>query len=61
MSKHLTQMQAIQEQVNSAKLIEKNVKILKSKLDDEAVLDKSLEAKRVERQGKGRFFFPFMN
>ncbi|KAM7478870.1 hypothetical protein LguiA_027083 [Lonicera macranthoides] len=52
MSKHLTQMQAIQEQVNSAKSIEKNVKILKSKLDDEAVLDKSLEAKRVERQGK---------
>lgn len=53
MSKHLTRMQAIQEQMNSAKSIEKNVKTLKAKLNDEAILDKSLEAKRVERQGKG--------
>nr|GME16156.1 kinetochore protein Nuf2-like isoform X1 [Ipomoea batatas] len=52
MSKHLDQMQAIQEQVNSVKSIEKEVKVLKAKLSDEEVLDKSLEAKLVERQGK---------
>ncbi|WOG88315.1 hypothetical protein DCAR_0207550 [Daucus carota subsp. sativus] len=52
MSKHFAQMQDIQEQVNSAKAIEKEVKVLKLKLTDEGVLDKSLEAKLVERQGK---------
>ncbi|XAR49393.1 hypothetical protein NMG60_11032579 [Bertholletia excelsa] len=52
MSKHLKQMQAIQEQVNSAKKIEKDVKIIKVKQSDDAMLDKSLEAKLVERQGK---------
>ncbi|KAG7977680.1 hypothetical protein I3843_05G042200 [Carya illinoinensis] len=52
MFKHFTQMQAIQEQVNSAKSIEKDFKALKAKLSDEGMLDKSLEAKLVERQGK---------
>ncbi|GMH25714.1 hypothetical protein Nepgr_027557 [Nepenthes gracilis] len=52
MSKHFAQMQAIQEQVNSAKSIEKEVKQLKTKLSDEGVLEMSLEAKVVERQGK---------
>lgn len=52
MSKHFNQMQAIQEQVNSTKSIEKDIKALKQKLSDEEVLDKSLEAKLVERQGK---------
>ncbi|CAK9178167.1 unnamed protein product [Ilex paraguariensis] len=52
MSKHFARMQAIQEQVNSAKSIEKDVKVLKVKLSDEVVLERSLEAKLVERQGK---------
>ncbi|PSS29160.1 Kinetochore protein NUF2 [Actinidia chinensis var. chinensis] len=52
LSKNLAQMQAIQEQVNSAKSIEKDVKVLKVKQSDEGMLDKSLEAKLVERQGK---------
>ncbi|KAI7992511.1 hypothetical protein LOK49_LG12G00194 [Camellia lanceoleosa] len=52
MSKNLTQMQTIQEQVNSAKTIEKDVKVLKVKQSDEEMIDKSLEAKLVERQGK---------
>ncbi|KAL6989598.1 hypothetical protein U1Q18_015349 [Sarracenia purpurea var. burkii] len=51
-SKHLAQMQARQEQVNSNKSIEKDVKVLKVKQSDEEMLDKSLEAKLVERQGK---------
>ncbi|KAL8114679.1 hypothetical protein AgCh_021518 [Apium graveolens] len=53
LSKHFAQMRDLQEQVNSAKAIEKEVKVLKLKLTDEGVLDKSLEAKLVERQGKG--------
>ncbi|KAJ7946623.1 kinetochore protein Nuf2 [Quillaja saponaria] len=52
MSKHFAQMQAIQEQVTSAKSIEKDLKALKAKLSDEGVLDKSLEAKLIERNGK---------
>ncbi|XP_030955197.1 kinetochore protein NUF2 homolog [Quercus lobata] len=52
MSKHFAQMQAIQEQVNSAKSIEKDFKALKAKISDEGILDKSLEAKLVERQAK---------
>ncbi|KAK4438293.1 Kinetochore protein NUF2 [Sesamum alatum] len=52
MSKHFAQMQAVQEQVNSAKSVEKDVKVLKSKLSDEGVLLKSLEAKLVELQTK---------
>ncbi|XP_042475457.1 kinetochore protein NUF2 homolog [Macadamia integrifolia] len=52
MSKHLMQMQGIQEQVNKSKGIDKDVKILKAKLTEDEVLDMSLEAKVVERQGK---------
>ncbi|KAL6345649.1 hypothetical protein AAG906_017384 [Vitis piasezkii] len=52
MSKHFAQMQTIQEQVNSAKAIEKDLKVIKTKLSEEGVLDKSLEAKLVEWQGK---------
>nr|XP_010927679.1 kinetochore protein NUF2 homolog [Elaeis guineensis] len=54
MSKHFSQVQAIQEQVNSAKTIEKEVKALKAKLSDEGVSNMSLEAKIVERQGKAK-------
>lgn len=43
--------------MNSAKSVEKEWKGLKAKLSDDAVLDKSLEAKLIERQGKGRFLF----
>ncbi|KAK2438409.1 kinetochore protein NUF2 protein [Trifolium repens] len=52
MSKHYRQMQAIQEQVNSAKSVEKDLKAIKAKLGDEEVLEKSLEAKLVEQQSK---------
>ncbi|KAI3412608.1 uncharacterized protein J3R85_017138 [Psidium guajava] len=52
LSKHLTVMQKIQEQVNSAKAIDKDVKALKSKLSDDGVLDKTLDAKLVELQGR---------
>ncbi|KAJ4967610.1 hypothetical protein NE237_019459 [Protea cynaroides] len=52
MSKHFRQMQGIQEQVNKSKSIDKDVKILKAKLSEDEVLDMSLEAKLVERQGK---------
>ncbi|XP_045825573.1 kinetochore protein NUF2 homolog isoform X1 [Trifolium pratense] len=55
MSKHYRQMQAIQEQVNSAKSVEKDLKAIKVKLGDEEVLEKSLEAKLVEMQSKGIF------
>ncbi|KAJ8768236.1 hypothetical protein K2173_021176 [Erythroxylum novogranatense] len=54
MSKHFNQMQAIQEQVNSAKSIEKDYKALKAKLEDDEVLDKSLDAKLIERQSKAQ-------
>ncbi|MBA0778659.1 hypothetical protein Gotri_006505, partial [Gossypium trilobum] len=54
MLKHFALMQAIHEQVNSAKSVEKECKGLKAKLSDDVVLDKSLEAKLIERQGKGR-------
>ncbi|KAL4354589.1 hypothetical protein GQ457_06G015810 [Hibiscus cannabinus] len=57
MSKHFALMQAIHEQVNSAKSIEKECKSMKAKLSDDAVLEKSLEAKLIERQAKGRFIF----
>lgn len=40
-------------QVNSAKAVDKDVKVLKAKLSDEGVLDMSLEAKVLEWQGKG--------
>ncbi|KAL3620860.1 hypothetical protein CASFOL_035772 [Castilleja foliolosa] len=52
MSKHFAQMQALQEQVNSAKTVDKDVKVLKSNLSDDGVLIKSLEAKLVELQAK---------
>lgn len=52
MSRHFGQMQAVQEQVSSAKSVEKDVKVLKSKLSDEDVIIKSLEAKLVELQSK---------
>ncbi|KNA03993.1 hypothetical protein SOVF_203770 [Spinacia oleracea] len=52
MTKQLGQMQAIQEQVNSAKSVEKDVKQLKAKLSDDQMLEKSLEAKVVENQAK---------
>lgn len=41
------------EQVNSAKQVEKEVKTLKAKNSDDGVLDKSLEAKLFEHQGRG--------
>ncbi|KAK8713133.1 hypothetical protein V6N13_148358 [Hibiscus sabdariffa] len=53
MSKHFALMQAIHEQVNSAKSIEKECKSMKAKLSDDVVLEKSLEAKLIERQAKG--------
>lgn len=52
MKKCFDQMQAIQEQVNSAKSVDKEYKVLRAKLSDEVVLDKSLEAKLLERQGR---------
>uniref|UniRef100_A0A7N0SWH5 Kinetochore protein Nuf2 N-terminal domain-containing protein n=1 Tax=Kalanchoe fedtschenkoi TaxID=63787 RepID=A0A7N0SWH5_KALFE len=52
MSKHLSRMQVLQEQLSSAKSTEKEVKALRIKLYDEKLLDKSLDAKLVERQGK---------
>ncbi|KAJ9538078.1 hypothetical protein OSB04_030811, partial [Centaurea solstitialis] len=52
MTKHLKQMQTLQEQVNSAKQVEKDVKVLKVKNSDDGVLDKSLEAKLHEQQGR---------
>ncbi|WVZ26515.1 hypothetical protein V8G54_005059 [Vigna mungo] len=53
MSKHYKLMQDIQEQVNSGKSIEKELKALKAKLSDEEMLEKSLEARLVERKSKG--------
>ncbi|CAO2823346.1 unnamed protein product [Amaranthus hypochondriacus] len=52
MTKQLADMHAIQEQVNSSKSVEKDVKLLKSKMADEQMLEKSLEAKLVEYQAK---------
>ncbi|XP_022157479.1 probable kinetochore protein NUF2 [Momordica charantia] len=52
MTKHLAQMHTIQEQVNSAKSVEKEFKALKAKLSDEELLDKSLQVKMVELQAK---------
>ncbi|XP_050157588.1 kinetochore protein NUF2 homolog [Malus sylvestris] len=42
LSKHLAQMQAIQEQVNSAKSVDRDVKAVKAKLSDDGVVSKSL-------------------
>ncbi|CAB4267797.1 unnamed protein product [Prunus armeniaca] len=52
LSKHLAQMQAIQEQVNSAKSVDRDFKAVKAKLADDGVLSRSLQAKLVEREGK---------
>ncbi|KAI7730084.1 hypothetical protein M8C21_022052 [Ambrosia artemisiifolia] len=52
MNKHLKLMQSLQEQVNSSKQVEKEVKVLKAKNSDDSVLDKSLEAKLFEHQGR---------
>ncbi|CAL1352631.1 unnamed protein product [Linum trigynum] len=54
LSKHYSQMQAIHEQMNSAKSIEKELKALKAKVSDDGVLDKSLAAKMMERRGKAQ-------
>ncbi|XP_072970205.1 kinetochore protein NUF2 homolog [Typha angustifolia] len=54
LSKHFSKMQVIQEQVTSAKSIEKAVKALKAKLSDESVLIMSLEAKVNEQQEKAK-------
>ncbi|CAK7355266.1 unnamed protein product [Dovyalis caffra] len=54
MSKHFNQMQAIHEQVNSAKSIEKDYKAVKAKLSDDGLIDKSLDAKLVELQMKAQ-------
>ncbi|KAJ6289908.1 hypothetical protein OIU78_025764 [Salix suchowensis] len=53
-SKHFDQMQAIHEQVNSAKSIEKDYKALKAKLSNDELVDKSLGAKLVELQVKAQ-------
>ncbi|KAK4860405.1 hypothetical protein QYF36_023101 [Acer negundo] len=52
MLEYFAQMQPVYEQVNSAKSIEREYKALKAKVSDDGVLDKSLEAKLVERQAK---------
>ncbi|GLT61619.1 hypothetical protein SLA2020_343140 [Shorea laevis] len=52
MEKHFKLMEDIQKQVDYAKSVEKDYKGLKAKLSDDAVLDKLLEAKFVELQGK---------
>ncbi|TXG53512.1 hypothetical protein EZV62_022681 [Acer yangbiense] len=57
MLEYFAQMQSVYEQVNSAKSIEREYKALKAKVSDDGVLDKSFEAKLVERQAKGRFLF----
>uniref|UniRef100_A0A6N2MM52 Uncharacterized protein n=1 Tax=Salix viminalis TaxID=40686 RepID=A0A6N2MM52_SALVM len=54
MSKHFDQMQAIHEQVNSAKSIEKDYKALKAKLSDDGLMDKSLDAKLLNELKKLR-------
>ncbi|XP_026447843.1 kinetochore protein NUF2 homolog [Papaver somniferum] len=52
MSKQLAQMHGTKEQADAAKTVEKDVKVLKAKQNDEGLLGMSLEAKSVERQGK---------
>ncbi|KAK9078921.1 hypothetical protein SSX86_002980 [Deinandra increscens subsp. villosa] len=52
LNKHLKLMQSLQEQVNSAKQVEKDVKVLKAKISEDGVLDKSLEVKLFEHQGR---------
>ncbi|KAL9271530.1 Kinetochore protein NUF2-like protein, partial [Drosera capensis] len=52
MSKQTAQMKGFEDQVNSAKAIEKEVKQGKTKLTDDGIQEISLEAKLVEREGK---------
>ncbi|MCL7034829.1 hypothetical protein MKW94_027770, partial [Papaver nudicaule] len=52
MSKQLSQMHSTKEQADAAKKVEKDVKVLKAKQNDERLSGMSLEAKLVERQGK---------
>ncbi|QCD84600.1 kinetochore protein NUF2 homolog [Vigna unguiculata] len=52
MSKHYKLMQDIQEQVNSGKSTEKELKTLKAKISDDEMLEKSLEARLVETKSK---------
>ncbi|XP_068665969.1 kinetochore protein NUF2 homolog isoform X2 [Aristolochia californica] len=52
LSKHLRKMQSLQEQVNSAKTVDKDIKDLKAKLSDEGRLDMSVEAKIAEHEHK---------
>ncbi|KAG7588081.1 hypothetical protein ISN44_As07g004360 [Arabidopsis suecica] len=50
-SKSYSQLQLINKQVTDAKAVEKESKALKSKLSEDGVVYKSLEAKVVEREG----------
>ncbi|CAN1169562.1 Kinetochore protein NUF2 homolog [Linum perenne] len=54
LSKIYSQMQAIHEQMNSAKSYEKDLKALKAKLSDDGMLNKSLDAKIAEREAKAQ-------
>ncbi|KAL6145171.1 hypothetical protein ACLB2K_055859 [Fragaria x ananassa] len=56
LSKHLAQMQVIQEQVNSAKFAGKDCKALKQKKSDDEILIKSLQNEVVKRQAKVKDF-----
>ncbi|GAV61138.1 Nuf2 domain-containing protein [Cephalotus follicularis] len=51
-SKHFAQMQTMHKQVETAKTIEEEYKALQGRLSNDEVLDKSHDAKLVERQGK---------
>ncbi|XP_077228604.1 kinetochore protein NUF2 homolog [Tasmannia lanceolata] len=53
MSKHLVQIQGLQEQVYKVKDIDKDIKRLKAQLNDGRETEMSLKAKIVERLGKG--------
>ncbi|XP_042471252.1 kinetochore protein NUF2 homolog [Zingiber officinale] len=52
LAKHLSRMQALQEQVNSTKTLEKQVKALKAKRSDDEASIMALDAKIVEKQCK---------
>lgn len=52
LSKHFAAMQAVQDQINSAKSVDKDVKVLKSKLSDQEVAIKSLEAELVALESR---------
>ncbi|CAA6664079.1 unnamed protein product [Spirodela intermedia] len=53
-TKHLSKLQNLQEQVTAAKTVEKEVKGLKTKLSDEELSIVSLDAKIDELQGKAK-------